>query len=43
MLLVMMKGAVNMGIFLNSRSPCADYREMVSDLYFVDSRPFEST
>ena len=25
-----------MGIFLNSRSPCADYREMVSDLYFVD-------
>ncbi len=31
-----MKGAVNMGIFLNSRSPCADYREMVSDLYFVD-------
>ncbi len=31
-----MKGVVSMGIFLNSRSPCADYREMVSDLYFVD-------
>ena len=25
-----------MGIFLNSKSPCADYRETVSDLYFVD-------
>lgn len=25
-----------MGFFLNSKGPCADYREMISDLYFVD-------
>ena len=31
-----MKGTAYMGIFLNSKSPCADYRETVSDLYFVD-------
>ncbi|NBJ02681.1 hypothetical protein D3Z62_21900 [Lachnospiraceae bacterium] len=25
-----------MGFFLNSKGPCADYREMISDSYFVD-------
>lgn len=30
------KGRVNMGIFLNSKTSYVDYREMVSDPYFVD-------